>query len=90
MAIDALRYRSYLLRAYSEKIFPTAHDPYAAGPEQYAAVVRIEDASPSGGPPRPYTAGTKASRQDAIAGAFAWAKRIIDGKEHPQQPGATQ
>jgi hypothetical protein len=40
MTIPTSEYRGYELHAYSQKIFPTYHNPYANGPKQYVAVVQ--------------------------------------------------
>ncbi len=45
--MPAIEHKGFVLRAYSKKIFPTYHDPYASGPKTFSSVVLI-DTIPSG------------------------------------------
>jgi hypothetical protein len=83
MTIPTIEYRGYVLRAYSQKIFPTHHDPYADGPRRFSSVVLIDAIPPSGTGPRRYATAFKdaypARSSDAIDLAMQHGKNIVDG-----------
>jgi hypothetical protein len=82
MAIHTIEYRGYELRAYSQKVFPTFHDPYANGAKRFSSVVNI-DSMPSRGGRRYATrfSGTNpATSRDAVDLAVQYGKDILDGK----------
>jgi hypothetical protein len=81
MTIPTSEYKGYELRAYSQKVFPTYHNPYTNGPKQYVAVVQIDTIPSSGG--RRFSLISKAapaSAGNAIDLAMQYGKDIIDGK----------
>jgi hypothetical protein len=84
MSIPAIEYRSHALRAYSQKLFPTHHDPYASGPRQYSSFVRIDTIPSDGKHARRYVTVFRgaypASSSDAIDLAMQYGKDIIDGR----------
>lgn len=84
MTIPTIEYRGYVLRAYSQKLFPTYHDPYASGPKKFSSVVFIDSIPPHGDSARRYAtpspAVCPANRGDAIDLAMQYGKSIIDGQ----------
>jgi hypothetical protein len=82
MAIHTIEYSGYELRAYSQKVFPTYHDPYASGPKRFSSVVQI-DSVPSRGGRRyatRFSGANPANAEDAINLALQYGKDILDGK----------
>jgi hypothetical protein len=86
MTIPTIEYRGYVLRAYSQKLFPTYHDPYAGGPKKFSSVVSIDTIPSSGISGRRYAtpsaAVCPANSSDAIDLAMQYGKSIIDGRVH--------
>lgn len=84
MAIPTMEYRGHVLRAYSKKVFPTHHDPYAGGPKQFSSVVMVDNISPAISNARRYAivfrADPPARGIDAIDLAMEYGKDIVDGK----------
>lgn len=84
MTIPTIEYRGYVLRAYSQKVFPTYHDPYAGGPKKFSSVVHIDTVPSSGTGAHRYATPSAtvcpASSSDAIDMAMEYGKSIIDGK----------
>jgi hypothetical protein len=83
MTIPTIEYKGFVLRAYSKKIFPTYHDPYASGPKQFTSVVLIDTVPSSGTCARRYSTVFSDSyppqSSDAIDLAMEYGKNIIDG-----------
>lgn len=81
MTIPTIEYKGYELHAYTQKVFPTYHDPYANGPKRYSAIVKI-DTIPSSGERRysiPSNGAAPATASDAIDRAMQYGKDIVDG-----------
>jgi hypothetical protein len=89
MTIPTIEYKGFVLRAYSQKLFPTYHDPYASGPKRFSSVVLIDAIPPSGTCARRYSTvfpdayPTRSS--DAIDLALEYGKDILDGKVQATQ-----
>jgi len=84
MTVPTSEYKGFVLRAYSKKIFPTYHDPYASGPKQFTSVVLIDTIPTSGKSARRYSTAFSnnypAQSSDAIDLAMEYGKNIIDGR----------
>jgi hypothetical protein len=84
MSIPTIEYKGFMLSAYSKKLFPTYHDPYASGPKRFSSVVMIDTIPSSGICARRYSTvfpdnyPTRSS--DAIDLALQYGKDILDGK----------
>jgi hypothetical protein len=84
MTIPTMQYRGHELRAYSNQIYPLYRDPYAGGPKQFSAVVRIDTVPQSDEHGHRYTVlfdqTIPSSADDATSCALQYGKDIIDGK----------
>lgn len=48
MTFPSIEYKSHVLNAYAQKVFPTFHDPYARGAKQFSCLVKIDGCPPDG------------------------------------------
>jgi hypothetical protein len=83
MTIPTCEYKGFVLSAYSTRIFPTHHDPYARGLTKFSSIVRIDSLPPVRIKPQRYATvfmGTppKSSRA-AMDLAMQYGRNIIDG-----------
>lgn len=84
MTIPTIEYRGYVLRAYSQKLFPTHHDPYAGGPKIFSSTVSIETIPPNATSARryatPHSVAGSVDNNGAIDLAMQYGKSIIDSQ----------
>jgi hypothetical protein len=89
MVTPATEYRGHVLRAYSEKVFPTHHDPYASGRKKFSSVVLIDTIPSDGAHSRrfatPFSDNWPERSGDAIDLAIQYGKRIVDGEVQATQ-----
>lgn len=88
MSITTLKYKGHALRAYAQRTFPLALDPYASGSHRYESVVRIDTIPPVYGTGGRYQAdfngAAPTTAADALDLAIQYARDIIDGKVQAQ------
>jgi hypothetical protein len=86
MTIHTIEYRGYVLRAYSQQIFPPLGDPFAKGPKRFSAIVQIDaiEADADGVTAKRYSPVIKgedpANAEAAASIAIQYGKDIVDGK----------